>query len=100
MAITKDMIIDKRFFENPLDPEAEVITLPREYKDAYIRIESLKGTKNGIEIYVEYLYGETKKRFLSKYFTFKPDLESKDNFISQGYKYLKSQPEFNGAKDC
>jgi hypothetical protein len=48
---------------------------------------SLVGNKNGTTVF-------------SREILFPIDLESKQNFISQAYNFVKTLPEFSDAKDC
>lgn len=65
--------------------------------NAYTKITNLTGCKEGMSINVQSFAGDSLVQ--SKSFNFVPSLEGK-NFIAQGYDYLKTLPEFIGAKDC
>lgn len=72
---------------------------------AYVRIDTLFGSKNTIILNVKsYFSQETydggKEPYESKEYSFTPSVEEgSDNFIRQGYKYLKTLPDFEGAVD-
>jgi hypothetical protein len=75
-------------------------------ENAYIRIASLSGTKYGLDItvhsYVSQQAYQDDKPFLErKIYSFVPDVgENSPNFIKQGYEYLKTLSEYQGAVDC
>lgn len=64
--------------------------------DAYIKVESVDGTKNNASAKVSIKSGND--IFISMH-SFVPDMDGK-NFIAQAYDYLKTLPEFAGAVDC
>lgn len=74
-------------------------------ENAYIRINWLDGSKDGITLCVGYYV--TQVAFLAgavyldqKFYTFIPDVgDSAANFIKQGYEHLKTLPEFAGTTD-
>ena len=74
-----------------------------EINGAYIRIDTINGNKERLEISVNTYV--SKNSFLNgsgyleqKTYAFKPLLElDSDNFIKQGYGYLKTLPEFANA---
>lgn len=70
--------------------------------ESYIKISHIEGNKNGINLIVN-IYSDNTKNFLleTKKIEFTPDLdENSENFIKQGYLYLKSLEEYSKAKDC
>lgn len=71
------------------------------FSDAYIEIVSLTGTKNKIRINVN-TYDTNSKENLIKMeeYSFTPSIEDgSENFIKQGYEFLKTLEEFKGAID-
>ncbi len=76
-----------------------------ELKEAYIRISFLSGNENVIIITVNFYvskaaYDEGKEEFQKTDYRFEPDIrDNAANFFKQGYEYLKSLPEFEGAYD-
>jgi hypothetical protein len=71
------------------------VTVP----NAYIKVSSLTGSKNGIRAIAE-VHVQKDGEFISKHdFVFVPDLDGK-NFIAQAYEHAKRQPQFTGAQDC
>lgn len=72
---------------------------------AYIRIDSISGFKSQITVSVNYYVSEQSYRDGSSYlhqefYSFVPNLEDGAvNFFKQGYEYLKTLPEFEGAID-
>jgi hypothetical protein len=70
-----------------------------EFENCYFKISSIKGDKETLTFSVDTMSskdGSIIKRFD---YSFNPSL-SGDNFIAQGYKHLKTMPEFAGATDC
>ena len=84
--------------------------------DAYIRIDGMHGNKNelalqvnaynildGNKIFVSILNPEignispVEKQIRKPFYSFIPNFENNDNFMAQGYNYLKTLPEFIGA---
>lgn len=81
------------------------LTIPVE--NVYIRINSYSGDKNSISIYVgkymSYQHFLNGKESLEpiKIYSFTPDiLNDSQNFIKQGYEYLKTLDEYKDAIDC
>lgn len=68
--------------------------------DSYVRIENLNGNKESIVITLHFYVLSDRSKFLySKQYEFTPDMESDENFIKQGYHYLKTLTEFENAVD-
>lgn len=86
--------------------------------DAYIRIDGMNGSKNELTLNVNaYNILDNNKIFVSimkpdadnlspiekqkrkPVYCFTPNFNSEDNFMAQGYNYLKTLPEFTGAVD-
>jgi hypothetical protein len=90
MALKKDI----QFTPNGFDSAAFL-------KNAYIKIDTISGNKNTLEINV-IIYSEKNDEKLpvqaTKY-AFAPSLNDK-NFIAQAYEYLKTLPEFANTVDC
>lgn len=66
-------------------------------KDAYIKVESIAGSKQAMSAVVHVKWGNEVVDVLNC--SFLPDLDG-DNFIKQAYKHMKTLPEFAGATDC
>lgn len=70
--------------------------------DVYCRIDVMNGSKERLTIKVD-TYKDSSKVILikSESYSFVPDVtEGAENFVKQGYEYLKTLPEFSGAVDC
>lgn len=92
----KDILTNKQIEELNNNLEKSFIV-----PNAYIKIEDLKGNKENIEIYVSVYKDSTKQICVAtKKYSFMPVLESDDNFIKQGYIFLKSLYEYADAIDC
>lgn len=68
-------------------------------ENAYIKVESISGDKSSVSALVTFKAGDV---FIDrKTYTFEPAVsDAAKNFIAQAYEYLKTLPEFAGAKDC
>lgn len=81
------------------------LTSGLEIPDAYIRIDTVNGYKGSLDISVNSYVSQEKFEagndyIESKMFTFTPSVaDDSENFIRQGYHYLKSLPEFEDATD-
>lgn len=70
------------------------------FNDAYIKVTEIKGNKNNIICtYVVYMGKEKQTGLTVSTIEFTPNLDG-DNFIKQGYEYIKSLPEYSDAIDC
>lgn len=90
MALRKDI----QFTPSGFDSAASL-------KNAYIKVETLSGNKNTLEITV-IIYSEkdgAKAPVQATKHTFSPSMDG-GNFIAQAYAHLKTLPEFAGATDC
>jgi|LakMenEpi03Aug12_release.lakeMendotaPanAssembly.Ray.scaffolds.fasta_scaffold3501436_1 hypothetical protein len=90
MALLKDFSVTPNLFDTA-----------SQLKNAYIRVDSISGTKSRVNIFVG-MYKNIDNSFLQAHtltFVFHPNLEGK-NFIAQAYEHLKTLPEFAGATDC
>lgn len=71
--------------------------------NAYIKILKLSGNKENIflEVGVFKDFNYTDDKYVKKsYYNFKPNVaDNSDNFIKQGYEFLKTLEEFKGAMD-
>lgn len=65
-------------------------------KDAYVKVDTVSGSKEQQKIAVIISQGENE---FVKHYSFTPDLKG-TNFIKQAYEHLKTLPEFEGAVDC
>ncbi|HBS43934.1 MAG TPA: hypothetical protein DEA91_04655 [Paenibacillus sp.] len=74
-------------------------------KDAYIRIDTVSGSKDSLNIsvnsYVSQDAFNNGKGYLEQnFYTFTPSVKDDSaNFIKQGYEFLKSLTEYNGSVD-
>ena len=75
-------------------------TEPAILHDAYIRVESINGTKNSLSFSVVAYNKKDNDMEVAQnmFFVFAPEING-TNFIKQAYGYLKTLPEFAGAKD-
>ena len=69
-----------------------------ELSECYIRLESFRGNKNEITITAVFYTNNREEVIKSDEYIFTPDLNGQ-NFIIQGYQYLKTLPKFSGATD-
>ena len=75
-------------------------------ENAYIRIDTVSGHKGGLDISVNYYLSqesfESGKGYLEqKFYNFVPSVEDgASNFIKQGYEFVKTLEEYEGATDC
>lgn len=71
----------------------------RIYPNTYIRIELVRGNKEMLDLLVR---GYNEQELIDeKIYTFTPSVkDGSENFIAQGYEYLKTLPEFADAIDC
>lgn len=67
------------------------------FDDAYIKVNSVSGTKESVTAYVDFKKDE--QVLMQKGFQFAPNMEGA-NFIKQAYEHLKTLDEFDGAIDC
>lgn len=73
--------------------------------DAYIRIDTVNGYKGGITIsvnsYISQKAFKCGKNYLDqKFYSFVPNVDNNsENFIKQGYSYLKMLEEYKDATD-
>jgi len=65
-------------------------------QNAYIKVETVNGSKELVTATVVTKIGETAK---TKFYYYKPNLDG-SNFIKQSYEHLKTLPEFADASDC
>lgn len=66
--------------------------------DCYVKIGSINGDKYTIYLLVELKAGKENAPLWTRSFQFTPDMEG-ENFIKQGYEYLKTLDQFSGSKD-
>lgn len=71
------------------------------FADSYIRIDYDSGNKDLRSITVTFYVDENKDEIIErKSYTFKPNInDDSENFIKQGYIFLKTLDEFNGVID-
>lgn len=69
--------------------------------DCYLAITNTSGNKNGIDLELS-IYRDSEKNVVveKKYYKFIPSVaDNSDNFIKQGYEYLKTLDEYKDAVD-
>lgn len=71
---------------------------------AYIRIDSMTGTKSSMQIvvstYASKDMADLSREVTKKFYNFVPSVANDaPNYHKQGYEYLKTLPEFAGATD-
>lgn len=72
------------------------------FENAYFVISNVAGGKDGLEIRVN-AYADSSKLTIygSLKYTFVPSVaEDSENFIKQGYEFLKTLPDYMDAVDC
>jgi hypothetical protein len=68
--------------------------------NAYYKITNINGNGDNLSIEISVYRDESKVNCISKMnYEFIPELNSPYNFLKQGYKYLKTLPEFSEAID-
>jgi hypothetical protein len=76
---------------------------PAILRNAYVRIDSINGTKNKLFMTVGF-YSKSNDLMLVAHqnlYEFCPNVnDDSQNFIKQGYDYLKTLSEFQSAIDC
>jgi|GEM_PF-4126756 len=84
-------------------PDFVISMIDVDIEEFYVLITNQKWNKSLAEIDVSWLNKTDNDDVViiaSKKYFHKIDLQSNDNFIVQGYEYLKKLPEFEGAIDC
>lgn len=70
-------------------------------ENVYIKIIGLQGTKEKVSFSLGIYSAKDGKLLCSRHYQFVPSVaDDSDNFIAQGYDYLKTLPEFADATDC
>ena len=87
MALSKNLSLVDNFGEEVL------------LKDAYIKVDEIKGGKLGLIITVRSYKNDRSIVLQRQEFAFVPNIDG-SNFIAQAYEHLKTLPEFAGATDC
>lgn len=72
------------------------------YPDCYVVVGNISGNKNVVRMRVDYYEDSSKKKLLQNKFMdlFPSVADDSENFIKQGYEYLKTLEEFKDAEDC
>ena len=87
---------------NTLDSNLEnEFTKPLTLTGAYIKILNVEGSKENVKLTVGIYKDSTKQSLIyTKNYSFVPNVaENSENFIKQGYEYLKTLAEYEGAID-
>lgn len=73
-----------------------------QYDNCYCKIASVNGSKDEMGIFLNVLTSADSGYLLErKYYSFTPSVaDNSENFIKQGYEYLKTLPEFADVIDC
>lgn len=107
MALKKDYFLDVKYqCQENLSLIQDIELLPQEIKaikieNAYIKIDKIEGNKNLLNLHVGiYKSSDCKMLLKNRMFEFDNILLDSDNFIKQGYLFLKTLPEFANAIDC
>lgn len=92
---------DKDFFSNFPDVKEE-ISVDTTFPNVYLMISNINGDKNKLFITVDFYKDDSKTVIIeTKNYSFSPSVDdNSDNFIKQGYEYLKALPEFLNTLDC
>lgn len=100
MALLLNYTKNKVYYYNYRDNDK--ISKQQTYPNAYLQITSLEGNKEKVKILLTAYTDETKQNIVDyKHYTFTPSVtDGSENFIAQGYEYLKTLPEFADAVDC
>ena len=100
MAICKTLVVNKKFFDE--SNTENFIEQDEIFKDAYISVYKVDGTKNALSVHLDAHKDKTKTDLIwRKVFMFSPSVkEDSKNFIEQAYLYIKNLPDFVGATDC
>jgi len=69
------------------------------FNDAYIKVMSLNGTKEQVDVKVCSFSTKDGELLETQYARFTPNMDG-ENFIKQAYEHLKILPEFSGAINC
>ena len=73
----------------------------RKIENAYIKIDEISGGKEKLRTDVVFYEKEGGNIVQRRGYSFTPSVaDDSENFIRQGYEYLKTLPEFAGAVDC
>ena len=71
------------------------------FDSVYIRIEKIYGDKQNLNITVNVYDSEKKNIIETNDYWFTPDVnDTSENFIKQGYEYLKTLPKYADVTDC
>lgn len=103
MALQKNIIITVVYLiENIIFIEGVNSSIDKEVPidSAYVKIISITGGKENLELLVG-IYTSDKSNLIKtmKYIMIPSTENNSDNFIKQGYEYLKTLPEYEGAID-
>jgi hypothetical protein len=90
--VTIEASVQKKSEFGILETRVESVTLT----DCYIKVDTVKGTKESADALVLFTTPEVEG---SRLYSFTPDMDG-DNFIKQAYLHLKTLPEFASATDC
>jgi len=104
MALQKNISIEVSVKINATDAVLEIMNEQRSkiksvaINNAYIKVSNVSGSKELVVANVDFLTGPDGTLLMSKTYSFTPDMVG-TNFIQQGYGYLKTLTEFEGAAD-
>lgn len=100
MALTKEVTIKKVYIYDI--EKNDIIEKEIKYPNAYIQITGISGNKDNIKVKITAFENDKKENvLLEQSYEFKPNVEQdSENFIMQGYKFLKTLEEFKEVIDC
>lgn len=84
------------------DPTVHMMMLnvEKEVSNGYLKIGYMHGNKDRMEFQLLYQKNAESPALSVQTYTFVPSVEDgSENFVKQGYEYLKTLPEFAGAVD-
>ena len=91
---TADEIFINNLKEKEVHKEVTIINV-------YCKIKNISGTKVKISLDLAILTEDKAKTIEILKYEYTPSVEEgSENFIKQGYEYLKTLPEFKDAEDC
>ncbi|WP_445505827.1 hypothetical protein [Niallia sp. 03091] len=88
-------------FQSDIKIKSFIYTEDYPVTNGYVKIDSFSGSRDLLKITVHFKKERGYPVLLIKDYAFVPDTTSfyTDNFLTQGYEYLKSLPEFAGSID-
>lgn len=108
MALTQDyektitfLPIDDEYFVNKLDEKKRTKTEKVIIKNAYYKIKQVEGNKTKINIEIGIYEQKGGKLLETRQYQYQPDVsDNSENFLKQGYEFLKTLQEYSDSSDC